>query len=79
MVRGSGFRRDEQRGMRTKRCTPSCGGLFFTLYSVARRNRVIVVVRIDRLVRRVRVNARSSGDAVLLLRLGLSLHDRSRR
>jgi hypothetical protein len=30
--------------MRTKRCTPSCGGLFFSLYSVARRNRVILVV-----------------------------------
>ena len=29
---------------RTKRCTPSCGGSFFTLYCVARRNRVIAVV-----------------------------------
>ena len=26
------------------RCTPSCGGLLLTLYSVARRNRVIAVV-----------------------------------
>jgi hypothetical protein len=26
------------------RCTPSCGGLLFTLYSVTRRNRVIAGV-----------------------------------
>jgi hypothetical protein len=32
----------------TKRCTPSCGGVRFTIYSVTRRNRVIAVVRIQR-------------------------------
>lgn len=29
------------------RCPPSCGGSFLTFYSVARRNRVIAVVRRD--------------------------------
>lgn len=28
-------------------CTPSCGGAFFTLFSVTRRSRVIAVVRQD--------------------------------
>jgi hypothetical protein len=36
----------ELRTRRTKRCTPSCGGLPSTFYSVARRNRVIAVVRL---------------------------------
>ena len=36
--------RQKNRSKRTKRCTPSCGSLRFTLYSVARRNRVIAAV-----------------------------------